>query len=367
MKKVKVIALVTLLTATTIVGCGNDTNEELAEGFKVSEYKGIELIEPTAQEITEDAVEGDIALQLEGYAETTEITDRPVQDGDTVIIDYVGTKDGVAFDGGTAENAELVIGSNSFIEGFESGLIGAEVGETRDLDLTFPEEYGNEDLDGQAVVFEVTVNQIQEIVIPELSDELVKEMSEESETVEEYKEEVRAELEEYVEVQAEDDLKYQAVEILLANTEVTEYNEEKLNESIAVLEEQMTQQAAMYGMEVDELISAMTGGQTAEEYYDENAKNMIKEELMVNYIAEEEGIEFTEEEYQEEFQELAEEVGYASVEEVLEVVDEETLKQIVISDAVYEWVVDNAKIIAAEDVVVEEDTAEEDTAEEDEE
>ncbi len=364
MKRIKVMALVTLLVSTMAIGCGNN-NENAGGKFTVSEYKGIQLIEPATQEVTDDAVDGDIALQLEAYAETSEITDRPVQDGDTVIINYTGTKDGVAFEGGTAENAELVIGSNSFIDGFESGLIGANVGETRSLNLTFPEDYGSEDLAGQAVVFDVTVNAIQEVTIPELSDDLVKEMSEESETVEEYREEVRAGLEEYAKMQGEEDLKYQAVEILLANTEVEEYDQEALDEAKTVLEGQMEEQAAMYGMEVDELISAMTGGMTADEYYETNAENMVKEELMVNYIADKEDISFTEDELQEEYLELAQEVGYTSVEEVLEIVDEETLKQIVISDAVYEWVVDNAEIVAAEDIEVldEEETSEEGTDE----
>ena len=130
------------------------------EVTKLGQYKGIEVTKEDTT-VTDAELDQRIASILQANPEITEITDRPAQEGDTVNIDYVGMKDGVAFDGGTAEGYDLELGSGAFIDGFEDGLIGANVGEERSLNLTFPEDYGNADLAGQAVVFYVTVNKIE--------------------------------------------------------------------------------------------------------------------------------------------------------------------------------------------------------------
>jgi len=138
----------------------------------LGQYKGLTLHEVDSEEIAKELHE-----TMQEYAELVTVN-RAAKDGDTVNINFVGKKDGVAFEGGTddsAEGTDLTLGSGQFIEGFEAGLIGAVAGEVRDLNLTFPENYGNTDLAGQAVVFTVTVNAVKETVVPELTDEFAAE------------------------------------------------------------------------------------------------------------------------------------------------------------------------------------------------
>ena len=150
--------------------------DDVSKYVTIGEYKGLTL-DNTVEAVTDDMVDGRIKEELQNKAE--EVTEGSVQNGDVVTINYVGTKDGVAFDGGTANNYELTIGSGTFIDGFEDGLIGKNVGETVELNLTFPEDYtNNTDLAGKAVVFTVTINSIdtkKEMVYDDLTDEYVSE------------------------------------------------------------------------------------------------------------------------------------------------------------------------------------------------
>lgn len=139
--------------------------DDVSKYVTIGEYKGLTL-DNTVEAVTDDMVDGRIKEELQNKAE--EVTEGSVQNGDVVTINYVGTKDGVAFDGGTANNYELTIGSGTFIDGFEDGIIGMKKGETKDLDLTFPEEYSSEELAGQEVVFKVTLQSFKRA--PELTD-----------------------------------------------------------------------------------------------------------------------------------------------------------------------------------------------------
>ena len=138
----------------------------------LGKYEGVE-IKTHDVSVSDEEVDSYIQNVLENSQNLTEV-DRPAASGDTVNIDYEGKKDGVAFDGGTAKGQNLELGSHSFIDGFEDGLIGAAKGEKRTLNLTFPADYGNKDLAGQAVTFDVTVNSVQEKSKPELNDEAYK-------------------------------------------------------------------------------------------------------------------------------------------------------------------------------------------------
>ena len=175
--------------------------EDLSKYVKLAEYKGIELTKQV-EAVTDDVVEQRIQDSLVDYQEA--VADAVVENGDTAVIDFVGTKDGVEFDGGSAEGYSLEIGSGTFIPGFEDGLIGMKVGETKDLDITFPEDYGVEDLNGAAVVFKVTIDQV--LRTPELTDEWVAENIEECSTIEEYRVKMRGEIQEENENAAESDL-----------------------------------------------------------------------------------------------------------------------------------------------------------------
>ena len=140
----------------------------------LGQYKGLEAEKPSV-EVTDEEVDGHIERLRKQNARLITV-ERPAQDGDTVNINYAGMLDGIPFDGGTAENQNLVLGSNTFVPGFESQLVGISAGEERDLDITFPENYGH-DLGGKAVVFHVKLNKVTETIVPEQDDEFAKDVS----------------------------------------------------------------------------------------------------------------------------------------------------------------------------------------------
>ena len=196
--------------------------DDVSKYVTIGQYKGLSL-DNTVEAVTDDAVEGRVEQELQNKAE--EVTDGSVQDGDIVTINYVGTKDGVAFDGGTANNYELTIGSGTFIDGFEDGIIGMKKGETKDLDLTFPEDYASEDLAGQEVVFKVTLQSFKRA--PELTDEWAAKNTD-CKTAAEYKQEIRKTLEEEAKTSAQNTLRETAWNTVLSASEVKEYPEKDL-------------------------------------------------------------------------------------------------------------------------------------------
>ncbi len=175
MKKIICLLLVALL-CLTLVGCGKDKREmfnvKLEDHVTLSDYKSME-VDKTSKDFKSyyDSIYENFIANAGAYAQ---IKEGKVKDGDTVNIDYEGKKDGKAFDGGTAKGQNLVIGSKSFIDGFESGLIGKEIGKTVDLNLTFPKDYSEKTLAGQKVVFTVKINYVQEL--PEKNDETSKKL-----------------------------------------------------------------------------------------------------------------------------------------------------------------------------------------------
>ena len=190
-KKLAVLAAGICALSLFLTGCSGEISNDYVT---ITKYKGVEIDKVDADAVSDNDVEAQINSVLQSKSTTTEVTDRAAQTGDTVTIDYEGKKDGVAFDGGTATDAQLTLGSGQFIDGFEDGVVGHNIGDTFDLDLTFPENYGNEDLAGQAVVFTVTLKGISQTDVPELTDEFVQSVSDTSKTVEEYKKEIKKSL-----------------------------------------------------------------------------------------------------------------------------------------------------------------------------
>ncbi|MCR4891913.1 MAG: trigger factor [Lachnospiraceae bacterium] len=170
-------------------------NLDLSSLVTLGDYKGLKVTIGNT-EISEEDLQSFIDSMLESHKVSKPVTDRAVKEGDTVNIDYEGKKDGEPFQGGSAKGYNLEIGSGSFIDGFEDGLVGAEIGEERSLNLRFPDNYHAEDLAGQDVVFDVKVNSISENELPELTDELVKEINSEASTVEEFREQAKEDLRE---------------------------------------------------------------------------------------------------------------------------------------------------------------------------
>jgi len=336
-----------LLAGTLILaGCAQSTGLE-TDTLKISCYKGVEVaaVEKPA-EITEDEVDAEIQAMLEANATYTEITDRAVKNGDTVDISYVGKVDGKEFDGGSADNYSLVIGSGTFIEGFEDSVIGHKTGETFDWNGKFPEEYTPE-LAGKDVVFTITVNKITVEEKSELNEAFIEMVSENATTVEEYKEEVRTHLETMAQEEYEYTLKASAWNAVLENTEVLVWPE-SVDESYNEALEQYKSFADMYAMDYEEFITSQMGT-SVEEFEAEMYKQVQtseKEMLVTAAIAEEEKIELTDELYEEQLAVMATLYGYEDAEAIKQAAEEEELREIALAFLVMDFVVDNCVQVA---------------------
>lgn len=241
MKKGIRTAAAALCALLVLAGCGKKQEaDDYSKYVTLGQYKGIEIT--AVPDVSQDELDKELAARFRDKVEV----------GDTVNIDYVGTLDGVAFDGGTAQGQSLTIGSHSFIDGFEDGLIGVTVGQTVDLNLSFPETYNpNPDLAGKAVVFTVTVNGINGVVGAEFTDEVIAANTTYT-TVDEYTESVREELQ-----NAKDNEKLNAIwAIVRENAEVREYPEEEVTKYAGEMKSYYQSVASMYGVDLATLLAA---------------------------------------------------------------------------------------------------------------
>lgn len=270
----------------------------------LGKYKGVEV---DKQDITvsEEEIDADIRREQEKNAVKNEITDRPVQDGDDIELDFEGFKDGVAFEGGRGLNYPLTIGSGSFIPGFEEQLIGANIGEELEIHVTFPEEYQSEELAGQPAVFKCTVKKIIDKILPELDDEFADEVSEFS-TMAEYREDVRKKITERKERSAQTAKENQAVEKVIADSHV-EIPEAMLKTQQEEMVRELEQQLMSQGISMDGYMQYLQTNRDAMlENMKSEAEQRILYRLVVEAVAKAEGIEATEEDYEARLQEMAE-------------------------------------------------------------
>lgn len=345
MKKRMLAFLMAGVMMLSVTGCGSNKAKSYSKYVELGEYKGIEYVLGSI-EVTEDEVQAELDTFAEGLAESKEITGRAIKDGDIVNIDYVGTKDGVAFDGGTAEGRDLEIGSNSFIDGFEDGLIGHEIGEKVSLDLTFPDTYDNEELAGQDVVFDVTINSITEETIPEVTDELVKDNTD-YETVDAYidsiKENLTAEKQTTVESQAKNDIFNKVVQ----NCTVSGFDEAEVNQLIDDEFESFKEMAASYesyGYSYEDVL-AVNGYETEDDLKEgitEYVKNYLTQKMIIYVIADKENIKVTGEEISNEVQEYMTLYSVETEEEVYEYFGDEYFELALLSEKVMAFLQENA-------------------------
>ena len=259
-------------------------------------YKGID-VKKTITQITDEDVETQIAQDLANNP--MELTDESakVEEGDTVNIDYVGKIDGEAFEGGTAEEALLTIGSGQFIEGFESGLVGTVKGQTVDLNLTFPEDYGSEELSGQDVVFTVTINAIRR-PITAITDEWVAANSDSS-TVDEYRTNLKKEMQDEQNSIAEENLITNAWMQVVQSAAINEYPETLMDYGKETLQMQVENYAGYQGQTVEEYLE--NSGMTAEDFEQDKqdyAEAVASQMLVMQAIIDSEGYSVKDEEYQ---------------------------------------------------------------------
>lgn len=326
--------------ASTLVGCSNG---EIANSkIRIKQYKGLEVTETTL-EVTDEDVQMSIDSTLSTLSTKTDITDRPAQDGDLVVIDYEGKLDGVPFDGGTAQKQSVEISESSgYVPGFAEGIVGHSIGETFDVNLTFPENY-HENLAGKAVVFTMTLHSIQEVHVPELTEDLLPQISKTAKTIEEYKKEVRADLEKSNKESLESQKEQQVWNKLLENCVVDKYPDGQVEEFVKNVETQLGEAAKQSNTTAAELFKSYYGI-SPEEY----VKNSVKMEYAIGLIAEKEKITLTEKEYKEGLKEQATQNGYENVDEFEKAYGHDTIELLLLQPKVGKFLVDNCKMVKAE-------------------
>ena len=261
---------------------------------KISAYTGMK-IEKFAYTVSDADVQAEIDRLLDKKATREEVTDRAAENGDIVTIDFVGTVDGVKFDGGEAEGYDLVLGSGSFIPGFEDQVVGMNLGEKKDVNVTFPEDYQAAELKGKAAVFAVTLHKIQKKVLPELTDEFVKENAGE-ETIEAYKEKTAARLQENLDRRANDATENSILEAIAANTEV-EIPQAMIEREIDGLVKRFEYQLMYQGLKLADYLSFLKVSEADfRQNYVAQAEKNVKSQLIISHIIDVEKIEATEEE-----------------------------------------------------------------------
>lgn len=341
----------------TISACGKKDTSGLVylKDFSASDYVTVgdyENLEVHVEDpvVTEEDVQQSVDYILSTRPVKTPVTGRPAMLGDVANIDYEGKLDGVAFEGGTAAGYDLELGSGSFIAGFEDGVVGMEIGETKDLNLNFPDPYKrNPDLSGAAVVFTVTLNSLSTQEPAELTDEFVKElMIEGCSDVEGFRDYIRESLMENQKQQYQQ----KKEEVILAELEkITTYKDvpegmaERMKNTLLA---NITSYAQMYGADVGEYVAGVYGG-TAENYEDtlkEQADMMAQRYIMLASIADQQKIAISDEELEERIAGEAKDYGYESVEEYTENMDKEAYREYLLMNEVLEFLGETVKVTA---------------------
>ena len=320
------------------------TTAELMAGIDVEkcvtlgDYKGV-TVEKTIQTVTDEDVQNEIDNALANYP--VEV-DQAAKEGDTVNIDYVGKIDGEEFDGGSDQGADLKLGSGKFIDGFEDGLIGAKKGETRTLNLTFPEDY-TQDLAGKAVEFTVTVNAVKE-PLSEPTDQWVADNIEGYDNIADYKAGIRSEQEESNEQTAENQVRYAAWTQVIDNCTINEYPETLVEVGKKLYEQQVETYAKYAGMELDAYIES--SGLTQEEYQsnmEEYGKNVAAQALVCQAICDKEGFAIGDEDYQKALQDMLTEYG-CTEDELIQTYGQDNVEQSIMLNRVSNLILENANV-----------------------
>ena len=334
---------------------------DVSKYVTIGEYKGLTL-DRASYTITDDDVQAEIDYSLGESG--SEVKDGTVEEGDTVTINFTGTIDGKEFDGGSAEDYDLVIGEGGMIEGFEDGIVGMKKGETKELDLTFPDDYYDENVAGKAVVFEVT---LQKFTRPaELNDEWVASNTD-YKTVDEYRAAIKKELEDNETQSADYDLYSNAWSEVLANSEVKEYPKEDVEKAVEAYKKMNEDYVKEAGIEMSEFLESQ--GMSEDDYEDDcqqYAEAKVEQNLIVQGIMDAEGLSMDDDEIQTLKDELTSEYGYETFDELVADYGEQEVNESLALLRVEHFIVDNATVnettgedgeVANEDAVVDgEDT-----------
>ncbi len=343
-------AAAVLILALALTGCGEKMPYDglnFDDYIKVGEYKGL-TAEKTTVKVTDDEIQQRIKEAREAAADETDLAKGDeVKNGDTVNIDFTGYIDGKEFEEGTSKDFDLTLGSNSFIKGFESGLVGKKVGDTVNLDLTFPDDYQGKAVAGKDVNFKVKINSAKRSNVPEYTEDFVK-----KNTDYKTKKEYEASVKEALKKEKEDDAKTQQKSALwskvMDNTEMIKYPEEELENYKTVFDTRVDDMAKQYGVDRSAIIAQYFGAKDEETFkkmVDESSKALVQQEMVIEYIADKEGLKYTGKEKDAKIEEVKAQ-GYD--EDTVKANTGRTMDQYVhinlLYDKVMDLVLENAKI-----------------------
>ena len=317
---------------------------EVMPEFEVKDYKGIE-VEKKEYNVQEEDVQKELDALVEKNARMITVEDRPVKEQDMVIIDYKGMIDGVAFEGGTAEKQSLTIGSGQFIPGFEDQLVGKNIGEEVEVNVTFPEEYHSEELAGKAAIFEVKIHEIKEKELPVLDDEFAKDVSE-FDTLEELKNDLRNNLEEDAKNRAEQDLRNSVIEAVASKVEI-EIPDAVIQRQIDNMLADFDYRLQFQGLNL-EYYYQLTGTKEEDlrEQMKADATQTVKNEVILEAIGKQENIVATEEELAEQLEKMSKQYNQEleKLKASLRESDLNAIKEGIIIRKTVDFLVENAKL-----------------------
>ncbi|MBR1674474.1 MAG: trigger factor [Eubacterium sp.] len=374
MKKKLCSLLMVVLCLSLLAGCGkNDSKkksssnpleamkERYANEVTLAEYKGVKYT-PAKTEVTDETIQADIDSLVSMGSKTENDTTSIATYGDAVNIDYVGYIDGVAFDGGSTNGSgtQITLGSSGYIDNFDEQVVGHKGGDTFEVKVTFPEDYGNAELAGKPAVFETTFNSIVKTITPEYNDALVAELTE-YETTKQYEEEMRKSHEEYnAKVDLETD-KTNVISKVIDDSKINEYPKEEMENLIDSMISQIKELADSNGVDFSTLIAYYYGLQTEDElkdYITDYVKNYMKQRMVITALAQAENITVSDEEIAAKKQEIMSQYNLTAESEIANYYSEEDIYYVTAAEKVMEFVYENAVIDDGSSTESTEDTTE---------
>ena len=309
---------------------------------KLGAYKDLEVSVEASKEVTDEEVDAKLENERKNLAELV-VKEGAAENGDTVVIDFVGSVDGVEFDGGKGENHSLELGSGQFIPGFEDQLVGAKAGDEVEVKVTFPEDYQATDLAGKAAVFVTKVNEVKAKEVPALDDELAKDLDDEVETLDELKAKYRKELEAAKEIAYDDAVEGAALDLAVENAEIVELPAEMVEDEVHRAMNEFMGNMQRQGIS-PEMYFQITGTtqEDLHKQYEADADKRVKTNLVIEAVAAAEGFDATEEEIQKEINDLAAEYNM-EVSQVSALLSPEMLKHDITMKKAVEVITSTAK------------------------
>lgn len=310
---------------------------------KLGEYKNLEVSVDVSKEVSDADVDARIERERNNLAELVLKEDKAAN-GDTVVIDFVGTVDGVEFDGGKGDNFSLELGSGQFIPSFEDQLVGHAAGETVEVNVTFPEDYQATDLAGKDAKFVTTIHEVKEKEVPELDDELAKDIDEDVETLDELKEKYRKELAESKEIAFDDAVESAALDLAVENAEIVELPEEMVHEEVHRSVNEFLGNMQRQGISPD-MYFQITGTtqEDLHKQHEADAEKRTKTNLVIEAVAKAEGFEASDEDIEAEIASLAADYSM-EVERVRQLLSADMLKHDIVIKKAVELITSTAKV-----------------------